>query len=265
MTPELQPLAGIRVLVTRPAHQAAAICQALTDSGAEAIAFPTLDIQQVDDYSDNLPLLNNTFLNLDLYHAVIFVSANAARTGHDWIDRYWPQLPVGVHWLAVGKATANTLKALQIEVLFPEKGMDSEALLELTELNDVTSKRILICRGEGGRECLAEILTSRGAKVDYAELYRRTKPVYAEQDIESIIYKNLPSVMLVTSNESLNNLDQLCQGQQTPLPITQLRKIPVVVPSQRVAETAGQLGYSTVIVADNATDSAMIAAIQLNL
>ncbi|MCW8885885.1 MAG: uroporphyrinogen-III synthase [Motiliproteus sp.] len=265
MTPNpSKSLSGQRVLVTRPAHQSASLCGALNDAGAEPVPFPTLQIQAADDYLEDVQPLKQIFLDLDLYHIVIFVSANAARLGHDWIDRYWPQLPLGIQWLAVGDATARTLQELQIEPTSPGKSMNSEALLELPLLHNVEEKRILICRGQGGRECLADTLRNRGARVDYAELYRRRMPDYPEQDIESIIYNFLPSVMLVTSKESLTNLDQLCRGKSHPLPIEQLHQVPVVVPSQRVATTAEQLGYNRILVAENATDTAMIEAIQLN-
>ena len=259
------PLSGQRVLVTRPARQADALCQSLKGKGAEPVRFPTLEIEPAEDYMDSLEIIKQAFMELDRYHAVIFVSANAARFAHEWIDRYWPQLPIKIHWLAVGEATARTLQKLDIPASCPESGMDSETLLTLPELQQIEGKSILICRGVEGREHLGQILVSRGAKLDYVELYRRVSPNYTEQDIESIIYKFLPSVMLVTSQQSLENLDNLCKGQKDSLPIHQLRQIPLIVPSQRIAHKAQQLGYNRVDIALNATDQSMIEAFQHTL
>ena len=256
------PLSGQRVLITRPSGQADSLTRALQEKGADTVRFPTLEIQRAEDYCATLEPLKRCFLDLDNYQLVIFVSSNAARLAWDWIDSYWPQLPLGVIWLAVGEATRKTLLELDIPAHSPQNGMDSEALMALPALQQLENKRILICKGSGGREYLAEQLRAKGASVDYAELYRREIPKYSAQDIESIIYKSLPSVMLVSSQQSLENLEQLCGGENGSLPIHQLRQLPLIVPSQRVAQKAHQLGYSQVNIAQNATDSAMINALQ---
>ena len=110
MNPPDQPLSGQRVLVTRPAPQAEALCQSLREMGADPVRFPTLEIEPAESYMDSLEPLKQKFMELDRYHAVIFVSTNAARLGFEWIDSYWPQLPIKIHWLAVGDATARTLQ-----------------------------------------------------------------------------------------------------------------------------------------------------------
>lgn len=251
-------LTGERVLVTRPAHQAEALCRRLAALGAEPVRFPTLAIEPIEADAH----LKQHFLDLDRYQAVIFVSANAARLAHDWIDAYWPQLPVKVLWLAVGDATATALEDLGIPALRPTGGMDSEALLALPELQKLDHARILICRGEGGRELLAQTLSDRGAKVDYAELYRRGCPTYSATDIESIIYKCPPTVMLVSSAQALENLIHLCGQTADGQARRSLQQRRLVVPSPRVAERARQLGFEHVRQAANATDEAMVAALQ---
>lgn len=261
MSRAAHPLTGQRVLVTRPAHQAEALCQQLHSLGADVARFPTLAIAPTPTDAPGYAALKARFLDLDHYRRVIFVSANAARLAHDWIDRYWPQLPVRIDWLAVGDATARTLETLGIPARSAEGAMDSEALLALPALQRPDGERILICRGEGGRETLGETLRARGAQVDYAELYRRIRPPYEDRDVESIIYKKLPSAMLVTSAEALSNLVDLCRGRQHPFPWQRLCAITLVVPSRRVAEQAAALGFSHVRVAANATDGAMIATL----
>ncbi|WP_207061590.1 uroporphyrinogen-III synthase [Motiliproteus sp. SC1-56] len=256
------PLTGERVLVTRPAHQADALCQHLQALGAEAVRFPTLAIHPCTPDNPQYSSLKQKFLDLDHYHAVIFVSANAARLGHEWIDSYWPQLPLRIHWLAVGQATARTLSELGIPAQHPDQAMDSEALLALPILQELDHQRVLICRGEGGRELLAQTLQARGAQVDYAELYRRGCPTYSSADIESIIYKSPPTVMLVTSGEALDNLVRLCRQVNQQFEASALRRRLLVVPSPRVAEQAHQLGFEQVREAANATDGAMLEALQ---
>ncbi|RDE18191.1 uroporphyrinogen-III synthase [Motiliproteus coralliicola] len=253
---QAQPLAGQRILVTRPAHQADPLCRRLQQLGAEPIRFPLLKIAETDPSAPHYPLLKQQFLDLDNYQAVIFVSANAARLGYDWIDQYWPQLPIRIDWLAVGSATADCLSKLGIQPSSGDGRMDSETLLQLPQLQQVQGQRILICRGSGGRELLAETLRGRGAQVDLAELYRREIPEYDATEIESIIYKSSASAMLVSSGEALSNLINLTQPHGGG--VGQLAETPLVVPSQRVAELAKQNKFNHIRVAANATDDAMI-------
>ena len=261
-----QPLAGQRILVTRPAHQANALCQRLQQLGATPIRFPTLAITAAAPHDSGYPLLKQHFLDLDLYHTVIFISANAVRLAADLIDQYWPQLPLQINWLAVGSATANALHQLLPDAAIVSNGnsaaMDSDTLLALPELQQLTGKRVLICRGEGGRELLATTLQQRGAQIDHAELYRREIPVYSQSEIESIIYKSAASAMLISSGEALINLVTLTRIDNEPH--SKLINLPIVLPSQRVAALASQLGFTNVRVAANATDAAMMAVLTGN-
>ncbi len=256
------PLAGERVLVTRPAHQAAELCLRLKALGAEPVTLPLLEIVPTPADSPSYQTLKHCFFNLDQYHSVIFVSANAARLGYDWIDSIWPQLPVRVNWLAVGSATQRTLVQAGIEAQTGSSGMDSEALLQHPQLHNLTGKRVLICRGQGGRELLREQLTARGAQVDYAELYSRESPVYSDRDIESIIYNQPLSVMLVSSGEALDNFANLLARPVCAAAGSSLKEVRLIVPSDRVAEAACQYGFRHCVVANNATDDAMIQAIR---
>jgi uroporphyrinogen-III synthase len=254
------PLAGQRVLVTRPALQANALCAALSARGAQAIRFPTLSIRPIDEDDSSYQSLKNCFLDLDRYSAVIFISANAAQIGVDWIDQYWPQLPTHILWFAVGAATGRTLEQLGLPVTEAAGTMDSEALLALPQLSRLDNSRILICRGQAGRERLRQDLQQRGANVDYAELYHREIPVYSQAEIESIIYKSAASAILVSSGEVLINLIKLTQRPESG--ISTLSDTPLVVPSQRVATLAQQHHFNHIEVAANATDTAMIAALE---
>ncbi len=253
------PLAGQRVLVTRPTPQANALCADLTAKGAEAIRFPTLSIRPTDQQDPGYQQLKNCFIDLDRYHAVIFISANAAQLGYDWIDQYWPQLPDSIHWLAVGAATMRTLQQLGLPATAAEGSMDSEAVLALPQLQQLEHANILICRGHCGREQLLLDLQQRGANVDYAELYHRELPVYSQAEIESIIYKSAASAILASSGEGLLNLIKLTQQPDGGL--STFTDTPLVVPSQRVATLAQQHHFNHIQVATNATDAAMVDAL----
>jgi len=67
-------------------------------------------------------------------------------------------------------------KAGYVVDLLAENGANSEALLAMPELAQVNGQRFLIIRGQGGREELANVLRSRGASVDYLDVYKRVMP-----------------------------------------------------------------------------------------
>ncbi|KEA63474.1 Uroporphyrinogen-III synthase [Marinobacterium lacunae] len=252
-----RPLQGLRVLVTRPAHQARGQIEQLQALGAEPIALPLLEIVEVDE-SDAAAFHNikARILDIDLYAGVIFVSPNAARIGARWIDEYWPQLPVGVHWLAIGAATAGVLAELDIPAYHVAGGFDSEALLADPLLQHIAGQRFLIIRGEGGRELLAQTLSARGASIDYADLYRRECPQYSSEQIKSTIYAQRLSVILITSGEALENLLELAG------PVPDLLSTELIVPSRRIAGIAEARGFSRIRIADGPDDTSMIRAIR---
>ncbi|MDZ4262360.1 MAG: uroporphyrinogen-III synthase, partial [Pseudomonadota bacterium] len=146
-----------------------------------------------------------------------------------------PQLIVA----AVGKQTATLLQQqYQRPILAPSAGADSEALLALAELQQVEGSRVLIVRGEGGRELLAEALSQRGASVEYAEVYRRIRP---ERDLGALQNHGPIDLITATSNASLQNLYDMASAPQRRW----LLQLPLVVIGQRCAALAQQLGFQT--------------------
>ena len=146
------------VVVTRPARQGDALAARLVDSGHRAWAVPALAIEPVALDETHRRLL----FDLDLYHAVFFVSANAAQHALNAFSDLWPQWPVGGHWLAVGESTAAVIRDAGLTPEYPRSGFNSEAVLALPCLASVAEKRILICRGESGRDWLAARLREKG-------------------------------------------------------------------------------------------------------
>lgn len=159
----------MRVLVTRPEGQQHALLAALGKAGYDVSYAPSLRIEASD-----LSALERRYLeDIDHYHAVIFISRNAAEFALAHLDTLWPQWPVGVNWLAVGEATAATLTHAGLQPEHPPEGFNSEALLAMPCLQNVADKKVLLLRGEGGREVLAPTLRERAERLDEVVLYRR--------------------------------------------------------------------------------------------
>ena len=245
-------LHGRRVLITRPALQAQSLAAAVTQNGGNPVELPMIDI---DIYTEE-QIEKDKILNLDYYDIIISVSANAARSGFNHIDQYWPQLPAHIIWLAVGAATAEILSAYGIDVKAPEHA-NSEGLLSMPVLQNINEQRALIMKGQGGRDLLAKTLESRGAKVDILDLYQRHKPSYTEAELEVRLREKPPEIVLATSVNILDNLEAIV----TPC-LPSLKDLPLIVASPRIAKHAEVLGFKNVITAFDASDEAMLESLK---
>lgn len=248
-------LAGKGVVVTRPEHQADNLCRLIESEGAKALRFPVLEI--VD--TKNMAALNAIIARLEQFDIAIFISPNAVTKAANLIhaQRNWPE---NLKIAAVGRASAKALDKVNLATdIFPKTRFNSEALLELEEMQDVAGKKIVIFRGEGGREVLAETLKLRGAIVEYAECYRRSKPETDTSQLMKAWARGEIDIVTVTSNEGLANLFDML-GQ---LGRNWLQKTPLVVVSERGAEFARELGFkSEIIISEQASDESLLDAIK---
>ncbi len=229
---ETAPLAGVRVLVTRPRAQAEALARAIRADGGEPLLFPLIDIQPVSDPAR----LDAILATLDRFDLAVFISPNAvqcALTRLTACGRGWPAtLPIAV----IGAGTAQALAAHGLHAaVAPRNRFDSEALLAEPALQAVAGRRILILRGEGGRALLADTLTARGATVTYAECYRRVPPP-PDAHADHWLAPGAIDIALFTSGEALDNLLQLYGETGRRL----LRDTPVLVVSERLAERVAE-------------------------
>ncbi len=241
-------LDGRGILVTRAAHQAAGLAALIESHGGRAIQFPALEILPVRDPATPTELLRQTW---DL---MIFISPNAVR---HMIDLLAGAAPDSRRLAAVGEATARSLREVGLPPdLVPTDRQDSEGLLALPELQQMDGQRILIVRGEGGRPLLGDSLRARGAKVGYAEVYRRARPAVDPVPLLQR-WRDEVDVVTTTSAEVLGNLVNMLGETGATL----LRKTPLLVISERMASRATELGFSRILQAAGAEDAAVLQAL----
>ncbi|MDD3519286.1 MAG: uroporphyrinogen-III synthase [Chromatiales bacterium] len=248
------PLAGLGIVVTRPAHQADGFCSALEAAGAKAIRFPVLEILEPADMA---PLLD-VVARLDDFDLALFISPNAVDRALNLIHAR-RRLPPSMQIAAIGRKTARELERFGYRADFcPEQRFDSEALLADPRLADMQGRRVVIFRGDGGRELLAETFAARGAMVEYANCYRRGRPQTDVGELLRVWSRGEVHLVTVTSSEGLRNLF----GMLGQLGQMWLRRTPLVVGSQRMRDTAAELGIrATVQVAEDPSDESMLKAV----
>jgi uroporphyrinogen-III synthase len=239
------PLAGRRIVVTRPAAESQGLAEAIRAAGGEALIFPAIEIGPAPEPAQVAKLLSG----LDRFDLVVFISPTAVRAAFAWIDAAggWPR-PDGAgrpRAAAVGPGTARALVERGVPtVLVPDGQHDSEGLLALSALERVAGWQILIVRGAGGRETLARTLSSRGAVVRYAECYRRGPPTWDPGPLAERFAAGGVDAVVLLSAEAIDNLVRHLGPCAEALRATH-----VVVPHERVAAAATRAGFTRVATA----------------
>lgn len=167
----------MKVLVTRPAAQAAEWVAQLAAHGIDAAALPLIGIAAPADPAAVVA----AWQALAGQTLVVFVSPNA-------VEQFFALRPAGAAWPVgpiAGSPGPGTTQALQAQgvpretIVAPADDapqFDSESLWVRLSRRDWQGSRVTMVRGDGGREWLATTLRERGAAVDFVTAYRRVAP-----------------------------------------------------------------------------------------
>lgn len=243
-------LRGRRIVVTRPAGQNEHLARLIRAEGGEPIAFPALDIAAPADPR----ALAAAADRLGAYDLAVFVSPTAVEQAMRVIGARWP---AGLRAAAVGPGSEQALRRHGVsEVIVPAGQFDSEGLLERPELADLAGRRIVVFRGDGGRETLGDTLRRRGATVDYVECYRRIRPGADPTPLLRAWERGEIDAVTISSSEGLERLFDLVGESGRP----HLRATPLFAPHPRIAARARALGCEQVV-ATGPGDAGLVAAL----
>ncbi|MFT4067890.1 fused uroporphyrinogen-III synthase HemD/membrane protein HemX [Paraburkholderia sp.] len=267
--------APFTVVITRPAGQSGELVEQLEAAGLATLDFPLIDIAPV---LDDAPL-RNALASLERYALVVFVSPNAVDHAFARSEAIWPHaLPIGVVGPGSVRALArHGVRAPEHRVISPSSGaddestsFDSEGLFAALDASlgaaALEGKRVLIVRGDGGREWLADRLREAGAEVETVAAYRRIVPepsIGAWARVHELLAGE-PHAWLLTSSEGVRNLHELAQEHLTADELTQLKHAILVAPHPRIAQTARALGFDRITVSgagDERIVRALVAAV----
>lgn len=246
------PLRHKTIVITRPKEQAAHLAELIHQAGGEAVIFPTIEIQDPAD----IKTLDARIDRLDAYDLAIFISPTAVIRAMDRISLR-RNLPSNLKIAAIGQGSGRELKRRGVrDILAPTVRFDSAALLDLPDMQQMNGKHIVIFRGEGGREVLAETLRQRGALVDYAECYRRVCPGTSAQGLIQRGLQNEIHGIVVTSSEGLLNLVNMVGESGSAW----LKSTPVFVSHPKIEQAGREAGLTRLFVAEGG-DEAMLRGI----
>lgn len=239
------------VLVTRPGQQGLSLCEQLSKVGVSNLHHPLIHIQP----GEHLTGLENRIADVDI---IIAVSQHAVEASHRFLSQLsltWPSQPI---YLAVGQKTAHVLsKVSQQKVHYPEIS-DSEHLLNLDVLQNVTNKSILILRGNGGRELIFDTLSARGAYVEYREVYKRENLAFRSDLLVPFWQDKNINQLVITSSGQLDYFISQFNQQQRDWLFT----LHLYVPSERIAQQAREVGFKVVTNTFSASNPVLLAALR---
>jgi uroporphyrinogen-III synthase len=245
-----KPLRNIGIAITRPVAQATKLAQLIQKAGGNTISFPLIDITPLDDYSQFEAVISN----IAAYDWILFISSNAVQNSLPRLLAHG--IPSHLKFAAIGPTTALTLNEFGIKnVLIPSGNrFDSESLLSLPEMLDMKGKKVMIVRGVGGRDVLANTLTERGAQVTFAECYQRINPQTNSNVLTQAFHDGQLHALVITSSEAMRYLLSMAGKAAW------LRHVTLCVNHARVAEEAIKAGL-TVKIASAPSDEAMFASL----
>jgi uroporphyrinogen-III synthase len=252
------------VVVTRPLAQAEELAQQIVALGRKALLFPLLEIHPLADPAP----LQAALAGLSSYALVAFVSPNAI----DAAFAHRSGWPAEVALAVMGEGSRAALarhgltdaNATIFRPLNPERS-DSETLLEALDIDALRGKKVLILRGESGREWLADRLQEQGIAVTQVAAYRRAAP-----ELSTTRQRQLQVLLegendwLVTSSEALRNLDAMVRQSGDADGVVKMQQQRIIVPHARIAETAATLGFLNVLQTGSG-DERLLAALQFTL
>lgn len=235
------------VAVTRPGSEGEELCQKMQEMGLSAFQFPLISFSQGEGGCQLFSLLKRADIT-------IAVSKQAVQWADEQLRTQQKKWPVTSKYFAIGQKTAEKLRSVSHQqVCYPEIS-DSEHFLQLNALANVDNKRIVILRGNGGRELIYSTLKDRRARVEYCEVYRRHKLDFDGNSVLNDWQNRKVTHIVTTSAEQLEYLylqfpetKWLCQQK-------------VIVPSARVACLANELGFNNVLVSGSASNPDLLAA-----
>ena len=260
----------LRVLVTRPAAQAAGALEQLAAAGLEAASLPLIGVVPVDDPRP----AEAAWRTLPAVDLAMFVSPNA-------VAHFFARRPPGCDWPATLRAAApgpGTAAALRAAGVAPARivepaadapNFDSEALWAQLRLQGPWAGRsVLVVRGGSqaaspgpvgssaedgsadvgqGREWLIDTLRAEGARVDALAVYRRGAPCWDEAELavwREALAAPHRHLWWFSSSEALAHLQQIAAAQSLPGPeAAPWRDSPALATHPRIAEAARRAGF----------------------
>ena len=243
-----QPLAGVSVVITRPAGTGGPLARQVRALGGEPVLLPGSSLHGLSDATARDAL--RRALAADI---AIFTSPVAVR-----FARRLQPLHGRARVLAPGAGTQAALHRAGCPCVETPAREDSEGILGLPALQAVRGRHISIVGAAGGRGLLDGELTARGAEVQHALVYARM-PARLDRRHATTLQRvaRRPLYVLLSSAEALVNI----LGGLPTAAAQSLLAGTAVVSSTRLATAARAAGFAAVVNAGSPHAAALLDAV----
>ena len=222
---EKLPLAGWKVLVTRPKNLVSRTADLLRQKGAEVLELPSIRTEPMEDQS----LLHRALDQIHSYQWIVFTSPTGVEVFFEEMFRCEKDIrSLGKIKVAViGEGTRNKLKERGIMADLMPETYDGDSLGETLAKEVTAGTAVLIPRAEKGNENLVRLLRQAGASVDDIATYRTVyessglideKREFAEGNIDCVVFTSASTVkgfVEGTKGMDYTGIRAACIGKQT--------------------------------------------------
>ena len=256
------------IIITRPITQTSRLTDRLREAQRQVVLFPCMEIEALSDYR----AFDAVLARLQEFALVAFVSPNAiAATMRRLQHLHWTW-PKNLAMAVMGQGSKEALLGLGFDedvykIIQPlnQERTDSETLLEVLDLESLRGQKVLIIRGETGRELLADALRENGVDVQQIAAYRRCAPPFsAEKQREFLQLLELEGDWVVTSSEILQTILNWAASTGGSACVAKMQQQHLLVPHRRIAENARSLGFQSLTLTSSG-DEHMFVALQSRL
>jgi uroporphyrinogen III methyltransferase / synthase len=253
---EKKPLLGKRILLTRARSQISELRNPLAELGAELLEMPTIELQAMED---NLTL-KSALQSLEKFSWILFSSVNG-------VDFFFAELRNrkidfrrlhGAQMVAIGPATRERLESLGMQVAKQPEEFTTEAMAKVLSTVEVRGREILFPRAAVAREEIIEELNRRGAKLSVLPIYRALCPRYSPESLRALFEDRPPQLLTFASSSTVNNFAEILKLMPYWKSVL---KIPALVIGPVTAQTAREMGFTQIEMAEEYTVRGMIEKI----
>ena len=247
---EQLPLFGQRILVTRPAHQAASLADLLEEEGATVMVQPAIELREPDDWGPVDAVLSR----LSDFDWLVFSSVNGVHALLRRLEASGRDMRAlgAMRLAAIGPATEEALRTYHLQVDRHPSRYQAEDLAEAL-ISEASGQRFLLARASRGREILAERLVDAGAEVTQVVVYESVDVTTPDDAVAAAMHRGDIDWTTVTSSAIARSLVKLFAED---LAHTRLASI-----SPITSATLRELGWEPTVEAREATMQGVVDAI----
>jgi len=247
------PLSGRRVLVTRAAHQAGKLSDALRALGAEPVEVPVLEFRPPVSFEP----LDEALRQFDAYDWLILTSANTVRALAERASELGTGLepPSTMKVAAVGDATAAAARKAGFAVALVPESYVAESLLE-SLTGSVSGQRVLLARAAIARDVIPTVLRQAGAEVTVVDAYRNVMPASAPEQLRRALAAGIDAVTF-TSSSSASHLAEAARAAGIEFPFAGVAAVSI---GPVTSQTLRELGWEPAIEASPSDIPGLVAA-----